>query len=45
MLTSRAVQAEHRAKIAGLSFLPPNNNHCSLIVTSMMVTRFSFPKN
>lgn len=45
MLTSRAVQAEHRAKIAGLSFLPLNNNHCSLIVTSMMVTRFSFPKN
>lgn len=41
MLTSRAVQAG----IAGLSFLPLNNNHSSLIVISVTVHRFFFPKN
>ena len=42
MLTSGAVQAEHRAKIAGLSFLPLNNNHSSLIVTGSPFRKTEF---
>ena len=42
MLTSGAVKAEHRAKIAGLSFLPLNNNHSSLIVTGSPFRKTEF---
>ena len=42
MLTSGAVQAEHRAKIARLSFLPLNNNHSSLIVTGSPLRKTEF---
>ena len=42
MLTSGVVQAEYRAKIAGLSFLPLNNNHSSLIVTGSPLRKTEF---
>lgn len=42
MLTSGVVQAEYRAKIARLSFLPLNNNHSSLIVTGSPLRKTEF---
>ena len=42
MLTSGVVQAEYRAKIARLSFLPRNNNHSSLIVTGSPLRKTEF---